>query len=94
MTTSPSSNKQIAATRTSVPQLEQFVDSLNRATLLGQESLVNYYNAVQQLSSARLNLLKLRGKLANDWVSVELASGEPLSAPMPCMAADDAGRAQ
>jgi cobalt-zinc-cadmium efflux system outer membrane protein len=74
----------VEAERTAVLALEKLVVTLRRAMLLGQESLINYYAQVQNLDAARINLIKFEGQLVNDWVSLELASGERLGPPPSC----------
>lgn len=76
----------IAAERSVVPQLESLVTVLRKAMLMGNESLITYYGQVQNLTAARIDLVKLEGQLANDWVALELASGELLPQPTACPA--------
>lgn len=75
---------QIAAERSAIPELDALATNLRRAMLLGNESLIVYYGQVQNVSTARIELIKLEGQLANDWVSLELASSMLLPKPMAC----------
>jgi outer membrane protein TolC len=74
----------IAAERSAIPELEALATNLRRAMLLGNESLITYYGQVQNLSTARIDLSRLEGQLANDWVSLELASSMLLPKPEAC----------
>jgi outer membrane protein TolC len=72
---------QIATAEAAIPELTQLVRTYQAA--LGQHNVdvLSYYLAQNDLSQARIDLLKLKQQLMDNQIALELASGRYLPAP-------------
>jgi outer membrane protein TolC len=68
-------NEQIAATEATVPQLEKLVQTYEQALRRGHADVLSYYTAQGSLAQKRIDVLKLKQQLVEDWVALEIASG-------------------
>ncbi len=70
--------RQIDAAETSIPILQNVVESYRRALLQGNADVLTYYNARADLIARRMELFDLRRQLAELDIALEIASGEYL----------------
>jgi outer membrane protein TolC len=73
--------RQIEAAETSIPILQNVVDSYRLALLQGNADILTYYNARADLTTKRLELVDLKRQLADMYVAFEIAAGSYLSEP-------------
>ena len=70
--------RQIEAAETSIPILQNVVDSYRAALLQGNADVLTYYNARTDLITRRLELLDLKRQLADMDIALEIAAGRYL----------------
>jgi outer membrane protein TolC len=70
--------RQIDAAETSIPILQNVVDSYRRALLQGNADVLTYYNARADLVMRRMEIFDLKRQLADLDVALEIAAGEYL----------------
>lgn len=68
-------NKQIAAAAAAEPDLRKLVDEYRKALAEGRVDALTYYGAWNDLTANRMELLNLKGQLAQAVVALELAAG-------------------
>ena len=73
--------RQIEAAETSIPILQNVVDSYRLALLQGNADVLTYYNARADLTTKRLEFVDLKRQLADMYVALEIAAGSYLSEP-------------
>ena len=67
--------EQISAMKKSLPTLEDVVQRYHRALLEGIADVLTYYNAVNELITKKLQLLRLEQQLADQNIALEIAAG-------------------
>jgi outer membrane protein, heavy metal efflux system len=70
--------RQIEATRTYIPAEEKLVETYHRALLQGNADVLTYYNARDSLVATRISILDLQMQLVDQFIALEIASGEYL----------------
>ena len=73
--------RQIEAAATSIPILQNVVDSYRLALQQGNADVLTYYNARADLITKRLEFVDLKRQLADMYVALEIAAGSYLSEP-------------
>jgi outer membrane protein TolC len=71
--------KQIEATETSVASLQRLTKTYKEALEQGNTDIVSFYSAVSELAKKRIEANKLKQELVQQWIALELASGEFLN---------------
>jgi cobalt-zinc-cadmium efflux system outer membrane protein len=74
-TTVLSINDQIAAAEKTIPSLEKLVETYRNAVRERQADILSYYNAWNELTSKRIELLSLRQNLVEARFALEIAAG-------------------
>ena len=67
--------QQIGAMKKSLPTLEDVVQRYHRALLEGIADVLTYYNAVNELITKKLQLLRLEQQLVDQNIALEIAAG-------------------
>ncbi len=67
--------EQIGAMKKSLPTLEDVVQRYHRALLEGIADVLTYYNAVNELITKKLQLLRLEQQLVDQNIALEIAAG-------------------
>jgi cobalt-zinc-cadmium efflux system outer membrane protein len=70
--------RQIEASETSIPILQNLVESYRMALLQRNADVVTYYNARSDLSAKRLEAVALKRQFADSYVALEIAAGRYL----------------
>jgi cobalt-zinc-cadmium efflux system outer membrane protein len=70
--------RQIKATRTYIPTQEKLVQTYHRALLQGNADVLTYYNARDELVATHIALLDLQMQWIDQFIALEIASGEYL----------------
>ncbi len=76
-----STNQQIAVAEAAIPELKQLVNVYQAALKQGNVDILSYYSARSMLWQKRLDAIKLKQQLVENWIALEIASGRYL--PMP-----------
>ncbi len=71
-------NSQIAAAEATLPSLQRLVDTYRAALDQGNTDVLSAYTAQSALAQKQIDVVKLRQQLIEDWIALEIASGEPL----------------
>jgi outer membrane protein TolC len=87
-------NKQIAAAEASIASLQRLTQAYEKALQQGNTDIVSYYTARGDLARKQIDLTKLKQELVQQWIALELASGQflPLNAPSATTAPSDDGK--
>lgn len=72
---------QISATTAALPALRQLVQTYERALKYGNVDVLSYYTAWNNLSQKEISLAALKQRLIDQWIALELASGQLLPQP-------------
>lgn len=85
---------QLTAAESSLPAFVRFVETYRRAMERGNADAVSLYAAEGTLIQKRINIVKLRQQLVQNWVALEIASGRylPLNAVPTAPATRDSAR--
>ena len=67
--------EQIGATERALPTLKDVVQRYRRALLEGIADVLSYYNVVNELIAKRLELLRLKQRLIDQNIALEIAAG-------------------
>ncbi len=89
-------NKQISAAEASIASLQRLTQTYEKALAQGNTDIVSYYSARSDLAKKQIDLTKLKQELVQQWIALELASGEflPLNAGSAATQASDDGKAR
>jgi cobalt-zinc-cadmium efflux system outer membrane protein len=71
-------NRQIAAAQTSLPGLENLVRTYETAMQRGNLDVLSYYTAQSELSQKRVEVIKLKQQLIDEWINLETDAGQYL----------------
>jgi outer membrane protein TolC len=71
-------NVQIAAAEQAIPNLERLVQTYGRAVEQGNADVLSFYAIRSTLAQRRVDVLKLKQQLIQNWVALEIASGQYL----------------
>jgi len=71
-------NIQIAAAEAAIPSLERLVRTYQRALQQGNADVLSFYTARSALAQKRIGVLKLKQQLVENWIAMEIASGQYL----------------
>jgi outer membrane protein TolC len=71
-------NAELAAAADATAGLERLVRTLETALQAGNVDILSYYEARGTLYQKRLDVIKLRQQLVDNWIALELASGQYL----------------
>jgi outer membrane protein TolC len=71
-------NLQVRATEEAIPGLERLEQTYRAALAQGNVDVVGLYAIVGNLWQKRIDLIKLKQQLAQNWIALELASGQHL----------------
>ncbi|HEY1685676.1 MAG TPA: TolC family protein [Tepidisphaeraceae bacterium] len=71
-------NTQIAAANSTIPQVRQLVQTYQSALQQGNADILSFYNAQSELEQQEINVQKLKQELVENWIALEIASGEYL----------------
>lgn len=87
-------NKQISAAEASIESLQRLTQTYEKALAQGNTDIVSYYSARGDLAKKQIDLTKLKQELVQQWIALELASGQflPLSASAATTQASDDGK--
>jgi outer membrane protein TolC len=73
-----STNAQLDAAQQAIPQLEQFVQTYRDEYQKGNIDVLSYWTAQSALAQKRVALVKLTQQLIENWIALEIASGQYL----------------
>jgi outer membrane protein TolC len=71
-------NLQIADAEAALPTLQKFADTYREALENGNADALSYFLAQTALANKQLAVIKLRQQLVEDWIALEIASGQYL----------------
>jgi outer membrane protein TolC len=71
-------NEQIAAAQQAIPSLQRLLDIYTEALNQGNLDALSVYTAQSTLSQKRIALIKLQQQLVENWIALEIASGQYL----------------
>jgi outer membrane protein TolC len=69
-------NDQIASSEAALPDLQKLVDTYQSALAQGNTDVLSLYAAQASLSQRRIDVIKLKQQLVENWVALEIASGQ------------------
>jgi cobalt-zinc-cadmium efflux system outer membrane protein len=78
-----SANDQIAAAEAAIPGLESLVRAYETALGQGNADVLSYYTARGSLAQKRIDLVKLKQSLIENWIALEIAAGQYLPTSTP-----------
>jgi outer membrane protein TolC len=76
-----SANAQLADAEKAIPELERFVQTYRDAYEKGNIDVLSYWTAQSSLAQKRIAVVKLRQQLIENWIALEIASGQHLPIP-------------
>lgn len=69
-------NAQIASSEAGIPELQKLVDTYQSALAQGNTDVLSLYAAQATLSQRRIDVIKLKQQLIENWIALEIASGQ------------------
>src|SRR5262249_45282892 len=68
----------IAAASEAIPSLEQLVEKYRTFMQQGNVDILSFYTAQSALAQKRIDLVKFKQQLIENWIALEIASGQYL----------------